>query len=1088
MAGLRLEHIYKVYPNGTKAVSNFTMDIEDKEFIVFVGPSGCGKSTTLRMIAGLEDISAGELYIGDRIVNDVEPKDRDIAMVFQNYALYPHMTVYENMAFGLKLRHVPNDEIHEKVLWAAKVLDLTEYLDRKPKAMSGGQRQRVSLGRAILRNPKVMLLDEPLSNLDAKLRAQMRSEIAKLHENLQTTFIYVTHDQVEAMTLGTRVVVMRLGEIMQIDTPKNLYDYPNNLFVAGFIGTPQMNFFHATLKKVKEKIHIDFKWSEDSIDVPQAKLAKVQPQYFDGKKEIIVGIRCEDISLDPEVVAKSNYLIDVKISHFEELGNETLIYADINRDGDGFSETSTRAIIKGRSNYGLQKGQIVKAALDVSRMHMFDKETENTINPRVPHDNLITCEISKGKLKMGEYVCDIPPVINLKDGYYDLLIPTSAITLTKDDKHAMPVASLETVGDIELVGLGVADQVLFTTVNKDQKVGKSASFELDFTQIEFRQNGEVVKEAINEFDTINGIFINHDTAKHYVGNKYESVIDERIAEVEKIYEPKIQALKEKYDEDVQHAYECAKVNQNVNEKVNGKVDEKVNEDETHSKINPKGAFDGSVLEMIGMNIVWNVLTFLTLGIAYPFILCWKKKWYAKHTIYDGKRLSFDGNGEELIGKWLLWMLLTIVTLGIYGLFVPKKILEWEASHTHIEEDHKNYRGAFDGSVLEMIGISLLSGLITFITLGIAVPFVYCWREKWLAKHTVYDGKRLSFDGNGGELIGKWLLWMLLTFVTFGIYGLFVPKKFLDWKAYHTHIKGYTITNVEVVNSDKVVNSDTSEIKDKSTLNAVLAQKKAEFKEKKRELEREHSAKNVEIINAVNEMYAKIRRDELESFENFKKINKDRDAYRKRAAEIRVFKENFKLEKKNELDKRLNLEAMRFETELNTLKGSYKRNKNNLKKEYKDFVAKCYNDAHPVEVLTKAFNKEAKALNAEYQHQLDLANVIFFFKTNDLITLSSDAISNKMVQSLGIKVFTKQYLLEIPHDAYYEAEEGLDLEVVELLDYGTKKFLRCKYEDESGVKDLYLQTEKTKAPSSKITVKFDVSKIHITEKSMEIKIY
>ena len=278
MAGLRLEHIYKVYPNGTKAVSDFTMDIKDKEFIVFVGPSGCGKSTTLRMIAGLEEISAGELYIDNHIVNDVEPKDRDIAMVFQNYALYPHMTVYENIAFGLKLRHVPNEEIHKKVLWAAQVLDLTEYLDRKPRAMSGGQRQRVALGRAIIRNPKVMLLDEPLSNLDAKLRAQMRSEIAKLHEDLQTTFIYVTHDQVEAMTLGTRVVVMKLGQIMQVDTPKNLYDYPENLFVAGFIGTPQMNFFKAYLSRNGETDKIKFLNTSNEIEVKHSYLSKINPK------------------------------------------------------------------------------------------------------------------------------------------------------------------------------------------------------------------------------------------------------------------------------------------------------------------------------------------------------------------------------------------------------------------------------------------------------------------------------------------------------------------------------------------------------------------------------------------------------------------------------------------------------------------------------------------------------------------------------------------------------------------------------------------------------------------------------------------
>ena len=300
MAGLKLEHIYKVYPNGTKAVSDFCMDIKDGEFIVFVGPSGCGKSTTLRMIAGLEDISAGELYIDNKIVNDVTPKDRDIAMVFQNYALYPHMTVYENMAFGLRLRHLPNDEIHRKVMWAADVLGLRDYLDRKPNAMSGGQRQRVSLGRAILRNPKVMLLDEPLSNLDAKLRSQMRSEIAKLHQELKTTFIYVTHDQVEAMTLGTRVVVMKLGVVQQIDTPKNLYDYPGNKFVAGFIGTPQMNFFEATLTRIGENVEIKFEYSDNKLVIPYNELLKVNPNYLDGKHVVYVGLRCEDISLNPE--------------------------------------------------------------------------------------------------------------------------------------------------------------------------------------------------------------------------------------------------------------------------------------------------------------------------------------------------------------------------------------------------------------------------------------------------------------------------------------------------------------------------------------------------------------------------------------------------------------------------------------------------------------------------------------------------------------------------------------------------------------------------------------------------------------------
>ena len=249
MAGLTLKGIYKKYPGGVVAVSDVNLEIRDKEFIVLVGPSGCGKSTTLRMIAGLEEISEGELYIGDRLVNDIAPKDRDIAMVFQNYALYPHMTVFDNMAFGLKLRKVPKDEIERKVNEAAKILDLTHLLDRKPKAMSGGQRQRVALGRAIVRSPKVFLLDEPLSNLDAKLRAQMRTEISKIHKKLGTTFIYVTHDQTEAMTMGDRIVCMKDGFVQQIDTPQHLYENPVNKFVAGFLGSPQMNFIDATLKE-----------------------------------------------------------------------------------------------------------------------------------------------------------------------------------------------------------------------------------------------------------------------------------------------------------------------------------------------------------------------------------------------------------------------------------------------------------------------------------------------------------------------------------------------------------------------------------------------------------------------------------------------------------------------------------------------------------------------------------------------------------------------------------------------------------------------------------------------------------------------
>ena len=291
MASLLLKNVTKKYPNGFVAVKEFNLEIKDKEFIIFVGPSGCGKSTTLRMIAGLEDISSGELYIDDKLVNDVEPKDRDIAMVFQNYALYPHMSVYDNMAFGLKLRKTPKDEIDQKVRNAARILDLEHLLDRKPKALSGGQRQRVAMGRAIVRSPKVFLMDEPLSNLDAKLRGQMRVEISKLHQRLETTIIYVTHDQTEAMTLGTRIVVMKDGVIQQVDSPQNLYDKPCNKFVAGFIGAPQMNMIDAAVGKDGSDVTLSF--GGHTVALPEGKAKKLEEAGYVGKT-VTLGIRPED--------------------------------------------------------------------------------------------------------------------------------------------------------------------------------------------------------------------------------------------------------------------------------------------------------------------------------------------------------------------------------------------------------------------------------------------------------------------------------------------------------------------------------------------------------------------------------------------------------------------------------------------------------------------------------------------------------------------------------------------------------------------------------------------------------------------------
>ena len=328
MASLSLRNIYKVYPNGFNAVKDFNLEIEDKEFIIFVGPSGCGKSTTLRMIAGLEEISKGELYIDDKLVNDVEPKDRDIAMVFQSYALYPHMSIYDNMAFGLKLRKMPKDEIDRRVREAARILDIEHLLDRKPKLLSGGQRQRVAMGRAIVREPKVFLMDEPLSNLDAKLRVQMRIEISKLHQRLQSTIIYVTHDQTEAMTLGDRIVIMRDGFIQQIGTPQEVFNHPVNLFVAGFIGTPQMNFFEAKLMRDDRKYFVSI--GNAKIELSEDKQQQLLDKGIEDQA-ITLGIRpqhimlCDDDNSIPSTVDVSEMMGSEVHLHVSANGNDIVI-------------------------------------------------------------------------------------------------------------------------------------------------------------------------------------------------------------------------------------------------------------------------------------------------------------------------------------------------------------------------------------------------------------------------------------------------------------------------------------------------------------------------------------------------------------------------------------------------------------------------------------------------------------------------------------------------------------------------------------------------------------------------------------------
>ena len=368
MASLSLKGIQKIYPNGFHAVKDFNLEIEDREFIIFVGPSGCGKSTTLRMIAGLEDISDGTFKIDGKVMNNVEAKDRDIAMVFQNYALYPHMTVYDNMAFGLKLRKVPKAEIDKKVREAARILDLEKLLDRKPKALSGGQRQRVAMGRAIVRNPKVFLMDEPLSNLDAKLRVQMRIEISKLHENLGATIIYVTHDQTEAMTLGTRIVVMKDGVVQQVDTPQALYNTPCNLFVAGFIGSPQMNFMDAKCAVNGEDVTLTV--GKHVLKVPASKKKALIEGGYDGKT-VVLGIRPEDVHDSQAFINNSaDSVIESTIKVYELLGAEVFLYFDI-------EGTQMTARVNPRTT--LRTGDKAVFALDMEKIHVFDKETELTI-------------------------------------------------------------------------------------------------------------------------------------------------------------------------------------------------------------------------------------------------------------------------------------------------------------------------------------------------------------------------------------------------------------------------------------------------------------------------------------------------------------------------------------------------------------------------------------------------------------------------------------------------------------------------------------------------------------------------------------
>ena len=440
MADVTLRHVYKVYDGGVRAVNDFDLEIKDKEFVVFVGPSGCGKSTTLRMIAGLEEITAGQLYIDGQLMNEVEPKNRDIAMVFQSYALYPHMTVYDNMAFGLKLRHTPKEEIDKRVRAAAEILEISELLTRKPKALSGGQRQRVALGRTIVRDPKVFLLDEPLSNLDAKLRVSMRSEITKLHEKLETTFIYVTHDQTEAMTMGNRIVVMKDGFIQQADTPIALFEDPCNLFVATFLGSPQMNIIDAELfmdgKQLKAKLNGLDNMVVTFTDIKAKQLAN---KKYIGQK-VLLGIR-------PEHVRPNEGDLKAFIEVVEHLGDESILYCKMENRKDPF-------IIKIPFNSKIHANEEINVAFNMDHIYMFDADTHKAIMG-IPHEDEIPVRINNNLMQVGEQdiVLEKDFVDHLLDSAFNadikLAIKPDYITLNKPESEEEKAIALK--GKLEFI-------------------------------------------------------------------------------------------------------------------------------------------------------------------------------------------------------------------------------------------------------------------------------------------------------------------------------------------------------------------------------------------------------------------------------------------------------------------------------------------------------------------------------------------------------------------------------------------------------------------------------------------------------------
>ena len=851
MASLKLEHIYKVYPNGHKAVSDFNMNIEDGEFIVFVGPSGCGKSTTLRMIAGLEDISSGELYIGDTLVNDVQPKDRDIAMVFQNYALYPHMTVYENMAFGLTLRKVPRTEIHEKVMWAADVLGLTDYLDRKPKAMSGGQRQRVSLGRAILRNPKVMLLDEPLSNLDAKLRGQMRSMISKLHQQLKTTFIYVTHDQVEAMTLGTRVVVMKLGRVQQIDSPQNLYDHPVNKFVAGFIGTPQMNFFNVRLKDTGKDVDVIWKDCEQpALKLTHDQVLKAERKYLSGEKDIILGFRCEAISAEEEELAKGNNIVNVTISHFEELGNETLIYGDLKEVEGLGKESTTSVIIKAPSKMGHVAGDVIKARIDVERIHLFDSESEMTIIPAIPEENVLPVSIVNEQMDLFTKAAK-PASIDvdyLEEG--SIVIPLSAIKVGEGSYEAS-VVLVEEHKEGKLALLECNKKKFFAFVPDGVKAKDKVKFSVDYSRATFKDKDEkIVCHPLPERDNIIARFVNVKTA-------IETTQDPRF---EKIQNDRLAAVDEKY-------------------------------------------------------------------------------------------------------------------AGLESVFAAEK-------------------------------------------------------EKALAEAKAEQEAKAN--------------------------GLSERKAEMDKK--------------------------NAELKEK------LSEAKTKYKADMKEIKARHKEIYKTEMAKIDEMYKKMWENEKADYKKCMLANKDHDTRQQRRIAYSIFRENFPQMKANDVERKTNSLEFDKETEINGAKARYNQQRNLTRETIKESNKKFREENYPYDVKVDEYNAKEKELQAKKADETLHAKLIFFFTYEKIFQLIPDDINSRIIQGLGNRVFTKNFRVEVPHNAFKEEVGGIAFKVTANINYGDMKMYKCVGELYGEKLVIYIEKTRELNLGESLELVPDLDKCQIYEDELNIRLY